>query len=80
VRPPAPDPRPSLSFDQIATLQKGFGYIENESFDSAFRGLFCEINLGSDKLGNVRLIRLSAEHCHTRSGRSGKEIWKFCGG
>jgi type I restriction enzyme M protein len=35
----------------LNTLQKGFGYIENESFDSTFRGLFSEINLGSDKLG-----------------------------
>ncbi len=35
----------------LNTLQKGFSYIENESFSSTFNGLFSEINLGSDKLG-----------------------------
>jgi len=35
----------------LDTLQKGFGYIEIESFASTFRGLFSEINLASDKLG-----------------------------
>ncbi len=29
----------------------GFKYIENESFDSTFQGLFSEINLTSEKLG-----------------------------
>lgn len=37
--------------DLLVTLQKGFKYIENESFESTFRGLFSEINLDSDKLG-----------------------------
>jgi type I restriction enzyme M protein len=37
--------------DLLSTLQKGFGYIENESFQSRFQGLFSEINLASDKLG-----------------------------
>jgi type I restriction enzyme M protein len=38
--------------DQLLdTLQKGFKYIEEESFQSNFQGLFSEINLGSDKLG-----------------------------
>lgn len=32
-------------------LQKGFKYIENESFESTFQGLFSEINLDSEKLG-----------------------------
>jgi type I restriction enzyme M protein len=32
-------------------LQKGFKYIENESFESTFQGLFSEINLASEKLG-----------------------------
>lgn len=32
-------------------LQKGFDYIENESFASTFAGLFSEINLNSEKLG-----------------------------
>lgn len=35
----------------LHTLQKGFKYIENESFDSSFQGLFSEINLDSEKLG-----------------------------
>ena len=35
----------------LKILQKGFKYIENESFDSTFRGLFSEVNLDSDKLG-----------------------------
>jgi len=33
----------------LKTLEKGFKYIENESFDRAFQGLFSEINLNSDK-------------------------------
>ncbi|TBA03098.1 type I restriction-modification system subunit M [Rhizobium ruizarguesonis] len=35
----------------LNTLQAGFKYIETESFQSTFNGLFSEINLGSDKLG-----------------------------
>jgi len=35
----------------LHTLQKGFDYIENESFASTFSGLFSEINLNSEKLG-----------------------------
>ena len=35
----------------LNTLQAGFKYIENESFESTFQGLFSEINLASDKLG-----------------------------
>jgi type I restriction enzyme M protein len=35
----------------LKTLEKGFKYIENESFASAFLGLFSEINLNSEKLG-----------------------------
>ena len=37
----------------LDTLQAGFKYIENESFQSTFLGLFSEINLGSDKLGRT---------------------------
>jgi hypothetical protein len=37
----------------LNTLQEGFKYIENESFESTFSGLFSEINLGSDKLGKT---------------------------
>lgn len=39
------------SNELLHTLQAGFRYIENESFESTFRGLFSEINLDSDKLG-----------------------------
>ena len=35
----------------LRTLQEGFKYIENESFQSTFQGLFSEINLDSEKLG-----------------------------
>jgi type I restriction enzyme M protein len=35
----------------LNTLQQGFKYIEEESFESKFQGLFSEINLASDKLG-----------------------------
>lgn len=37
----------------LQTLQYGFRYIENKSFDSAFQGLFSEINLSSEKLGKT---------------------------
>ena len=39
--------------DLLTTLQDGFDYIENESFESTFSGLFSEINLSSDKLGKT---------------------------
>lgn len=37
----------------LRTLSEGFDYIEKESFDSTFHGLFSEINLSSDKLGKT---------------------------
>ncbi|MBJ7372574.1 MAG: type I restriction-modification system subunit M [Pseudomonas sp.] len=37
----------------LATLQAGFKYIETESFESTFQGLFSEIDLGSPKLGRT---------------------------
>ncbi|PHS73362.1 MAG: type I restriction-modification system subunit M [Cycloclasticus sp.] len=37
--------------DLLVTLQDGFKYIENESFENNFQGLFSEINLNSEKLG-----------------------------
>jgi type I restriction enzyme M protein len=43
--------------DLLATLEKGFRYIENESFESAFQGLFSEINLNSEKLGKTAADR-----------------------
>jgi type I restriction enzyme M protein len=35
----------------LDTLQKGFKFIEEQSFQSTFQGLFSEINLASEKLG-----------------------------
>ncbi len=35
----------------LGTLQDCFKYIENQSFESTFQGLFSEINLDSEKLG-----------------------------
>ena len=43
----------------LKTLQEGFKYIENESFQSTFQGLFSEINLGSEKLGKTYADRNS---------------------
>ena len=37
----------------LDTLQKGFRFIEEQSFESTFQGLFSEINLASDKLGRT---------------------------
>ena len=37
----------------LDTLQKGLRYIENESFQSTFSGLFSEIDLRSQKLGKT---------------------------
>jgi type I restriction enzyme M protein len=37
----------------LVTLEAGFRYIETESFESAFQGLFSEINLNSEKLGKT---------------------------
>ena len=39
------------SIDLLSTLQDGFKYIETESFQSTFAGLFSEIDLASTKLG-----------------------------
>lgn len=41
------------SKELLVTLEKGFRYIENESFESTFQGLFSEINLNSEKLGKT---------------------------
>ena len=51
----------------LDTLQKGFKYIEEESFQSNFQGLFSEINLSSEKLGrkyedrNAKLCSIISE-------------------
>jgi len=41
----------------LVTLEAGFRYIENESFESSFQGLFSEINLNSEKLGKTNTDR-----------------------
>lgn len=43
----------------LNTLQEGFKYIETESFQSTFQGLFSEIDLGSPKLGKTYAERNS---------------------
>lgn len=45
------------SNELLETLQKGFQYIENESFESTFKGLFSEVNLNSEKLGKTTTDR-----------------------
>ena len=42
------------SRDLLGTLQDGFKYIETESFESTFQGLFSEIDLHSPKLGKTQ--------------------------
>ena len=37
----------------LMNLEAGFRYIEEESFESSFKGLFSEINLNSEKLGKT---------------------------
>jgi type I restriction enzyme M protein len=55
------------SDELLKTLQKGFKYIEEESFESTFQGLFSEINLTSEKLGktyperNGQLVKIVGE-------------------
>ena len=39
------------SNELLQTLEKGFNYIEDKTFESSFKGLFSEINLNSEKLG-----------------------------
>src|SRR4051794_13791354 len=41
----------------LKTLQKGFEYIEEKSFESTFQGLFSEIDLASPKLGKTYVDR-----------------------
>jgi len=43
------------SDELLLTLYDGFKYIENESFQSTFGGLFSEINLYSEKLGKTQV-------------------------
>lgn len=51
----------------LRTLQEGFKYIEEESFESTFQGLFSEISLTSEKLGktyktrNDQLVKIVGE-------------------
>ncbi len=43
--------------DLLETLDKGFMYIENHSFESTFRGLFSDLELHSQKLGKTHADR-----------------------
>jgi type I restriction enzyme M protein len=47
----------------LNTLQTGMKYIEEESFQSTFKGLFSEINLSSEKLGRDYPVR-NAKLCN----------------
>ena len=59
----------------LNTLQAGFKYIENESFQSTFSGLFSEINLGSDKLGKTYADRNGeALHDHHQDSRGPRGV------
>jgi type I restriction enzyme M protein len=55
------------SDELLNTLQQAFRYIEEESFQSSFQGLFSEINLASEKLGrkypdrNAKLCSIISE-------------------
>jgi len=59
------------SDELLKTLDEGFKYIENESFSSAFVGLFSEINLYSEKLGRSQTDK-NSKLCTI--------IWKIAGG
>lgn len=59
----------------LNTLQAGFKYIENESFESTFGGLFSEINLASEKLGRTYEAR-NAKLC-TIIGRIAEGLSAF---
>ncbi|MDO8778317.1 MAG: type I restriction-modification system subunit M [Burkholderiaceae bacterium] len=49
--------------EMLSTLQAGFKYIETESFQSTFQGLFSEIDLASPKLGKTYTER-NAKLCN----------------
>lgn len=59
----------------LKTLEAGFKYIENQSFNSTFQGLFSEINLNSDKLGRTPKER-NSKLCNIIT-KIAKEIEKF---
>jgi type I restriction enzyme M protein len=63
--------------DLLLTLEAGFKYIENESFASAFQGLFSEINLNSEKLGRTPAAR-NKKLCEIVS-KIAAEIGQFAG-
>jgi type I restriction enzyme M protein len=48
--------------DLLHKLEEGFRYIENQSFESTFQGLFSEINLSSEKLGK-NYVERNAKLC-----------------
>ena len=62
----------------LNTLQEGFKYIENESFESTFQGLFSEINLGSDKArqGTTPTATPSSARSSKRSPRAWRILYR----
>ncbi len=58
----------SQSGELLETLREGFKYIENESFESTFGGLFSEINLG--RKSSARRTRTKTGSCATSSRKS----------
>lgn len=64
------------SDDLLKRLEAGFKYIEDESFERAFQGLFSEINLNSEKLGknytekNAKLCSVITEIANGLAGFS----------
>src|SRR3546814_3796019 len=57
----------------LNTLQSGMKYIEDQSFESTFNGLFSEINLSSEKLGKTYTDR-NAALCKIRSEEHTSEL------
>ena len=67
------------SGELLSTLQDGFKYIETESFESTFAGLFSEIDLGSSKLGRTYTER-NAKLCvviQKNRGRFGRVFYPY---
>jgi type I restriction enzyme M protein len=54
----------------LHVLQAGFKYIETESFQSTFQGLFSEIDLSSPKLGKTYTERNQAIRAAVKGGQS----------
>jgi type I restriction enzyme M protein len=60
--------------DLLDTLRDGFKYIENESFQSTFSGLFSEINLGSKSSARPMPTRTGSSATSSRRSPKGWQI------